>query len=723
MQAQGVLPERLPSSLHYLTMFGPAAAALLIARLLQEPTGTPHAERRSVAHRTFWWTLGFGSPLLLFVIAVVAARIAGPTPPTWKSLGHVNYLPDLGLAAWGLWLATGVGEELGWRGFALPRLQRTHSAMSSTLLLAIGWAGWHLPAFFYVPSYTAMGLRIVPGFFLGVLAGAIVLTWLYNSSGGSVFAAALWHASFNFVTASPNASGLVAAVTSTLVMIWAIVIVWRYDWATLASSWRSVRTTREEQTRALPGDERIPDAIDTLTHGVTIQRPPRDVWPWLVQMGAGRRAGWYSYDWLDNARQPSATRVVPDLQHATIGTVFPALPATTDAFVLLAIEPERLLILGGPAPNGAPIVTWAFCLDEVAPGVTRLLVRARGGPGYRFHGLPLLLTRVVVRVVHFIMQRKQLLGIAMRAETATSHQSAFKTADGEAAFLAAYNASMKTWPVPYEELEIPSRFGLTHVIASGPKDAPPLVLLHGYWATSTMWSPNIAALSHDYRVYAVDVMGQPSKSIPADPVRCAAEYAAWLTATLDALHLSRVYLVGMSFGGWLALNYAVSAPDRVEKLVLLSPGGFLPMVIQFNLRGMLMMLIPTRVTVNSFMRWLGFTGAGARPVLDLMYLGLKHFRVPRETSRIRPTVFSDDELRAVRVPTLLLIGDQEVISDPAKALARARRLIPDFQGELVPQSRHDMCVSQCRTVDARVLDFLKTTRTDDRGIVVERSVA
>ena len=130
-----------------------------------------------------------------------------------------------------------------------------------------------------------------------------------------------------------------------------------------------------------------------------------------------------------------------------------------------------------------------------------------------------------------------------------------------------------------------------------------------------------------------------------------------------------------------------------------------------------MVLVPTRVTVNSFMRWLGFTGLGTRPVLDLMYLGLKDFRVPRETSRIRPTVFSDDELRAVRVPTLLLIGDHEVISDPAKALARACRLIPDVQGELVPQSRHDMCVSQCRIVDARVLDFLKTTRTDDRGVV------
>ena len=79
--------------------------------------------------------------------------------------------------------------------------------------------------------------------------------------------------------------------------------------------WPSVRATTDERARALPGDERIPQAIDSLTHGVTIRRPARDVWPWLVQMGAGSRGGWYSYDWLDNGRKPSAARIVPDLQH------------------------------------------------------------------------------------------------------------------------------------------------------------------------------------------------------------------------------------------------------------------------------------------------------------------------------------------------------------------------------------------------------------------------
>jgi hypothetical protein len=181
-------------------------------------------------------------------------------------------------------------------------------------------------------------------------------------------------------------------------------------------AWRSVRASEHERTRRLPGDERIPNAIDTLTHGVTIRCAPRDVWPWLVQMGAGSRAGWYSYDWLDNRRQPSATHIVPELQHPAIGAVFPALPRVTEGFFLLALEPQRVLMLGWRAPDGALEVTWTFVLEEHAPGVTRLLVRVRAGRGYRLWGLPLVLTRLVARAVHFIMQRKQLLGIAARAE-------------------------------------------------------------------------------------------------------------------------------------------------------------------------------------------------------------------------------------------------------------------------------------------------------------------
>jgi pimeloyl-ACP methyl ester carboxylesterase len=151
-----------------------------------------------------------------------------------------------------------------------------------------------------------------------------------------------------------------------------------------------------------------------------------------------------------------------------------------------------------------------------------------------------------------------------------THTSAFKTPEGEAAYLAAYEAAMRSWPVPYEEIDIPGRFGITHVVVTGPKDALPLVLLHGASMTSAMWSPNIADFSKDYRVYAIDVMSQPSKSIPHpdEPIRDKSDFMGWLSETLNRLELDRVSLVGMSNGGWLALNFAMSAPARVRKLAL-----------------------------------------------------------------------------------------------------------------------------------------------------------
>jgi pimeloyl-ACP methyl ester carboxylesterase len=296
---------------------------------------------------------------------------------------------------------------------------------------------------------------------------------------------------------------------------------------------------------------------------------------------------------------------------------------------------------------------------------------------------------------------------------------AFKTLEGEAAYLAAYAEAMKLWPVPYEERVIPGRFGRTHVIVSGPKGAAPLVLLHGYWATLAMWSLNVADLSKNHRVYAIDIMGQPGLSIPGEPIRTAADYIDWLTDTLDGLDLDRVSLVGMSYGAWLGLSYAIAVPARVQKLVLLSPAASLvPLVKQFSLRGMMMFLCPARITVGWFMRWLGTRDGRRNPavrrlsntLVDLMWLGLKHYRFQPVTMQVVPTVFTDDELRLLVMPTLLLIGEREVIYDPQAALDRAHNCILGLEGELVPNTSHDMTFVAQQLVDARILQFLRDNR-------------
>jgi pimeloyl-ACP methyl ester carboxylesterase len=96
---------------------------------------------------------------------------------------------------------------------------------------------------------------------------------------------------------------------------------------------------------------------------------------------------------------------------------------------------------------------------------------------------------------------------------------------------------------------------------------------------------------------------------------------------------------------------------------------------------------------------------------DQMYLGNRYFRQPAEMTNFIPSVlqdpFSDEELRSMQVPTLLLIGQQEALYDSAAALERARRLIPNIEGELIAQANHEMTISKHEIVDPRVLEFLK----------------
>jgi hypothetical protein len=172
--------------------------------------------------------------------------------------------------------------------------------------------------------------------------------------------------------------------------------------------------------RRLPGDEILAATRAQKTHGVTIEAPVEKVWPWLVQIGA-RRAGWYSFDRLDNGGTRSAERIVPELQHLAVGDIIPALPKSPDGFAVLRLEPERALVLGDPsllpgaARSGGPPwrTTWAFVLEPIGPTATRLAVRARAE-------FPPTRTMAVVRrllgLAHEVMERRQLKNLRRRAE-------------------------------------------------------------------------------------------------------------------------------------------------------------------------------------------------------------------------------------------------------------------------------------------------------------------
>jgi hypothetical protein len=178
-----------------------------------------------------------------------------------------------------------------------------------------------------------------------------------------------------------------------------------------------VHATAAEAARSLDGDELIPSPIGVVNHAITIHRPPAEVWPWLAQMGSGR-AGWYAYDFIDNDGHRSADRILPEFQNVTVGSVFPALPGAKDVFVVAQCEPGRSLVLTWRSPDGRYQTTWAFVLEQHQRDQTRLIVRGRIASGYRPYGLPQWVAVLLGRPAHFIMQRKQLLSIRRRTESA-----------------------------------------------------------------------------------------------------------------------------------------------------------------------------------------------------------------------------------------------------------------------------------------------------------------
>lgn len=248
----------------------------------------------------------------------------------------------------------------------------------------------------------------------------------------------------------------------------------------------------------------------------------------------------------------------------------------------------------------------------------------------------------------------------------------FRSAQARVEYDAAYDRGLATLPAPADQHDLPTPFGTARVYRFGEPGADPIVLLPGRAGTTIMWQSNLNAFLARGPVYALDLIGEPGRSEQTVAIRDAADQAAWLDAVLATLDLGEVHLVGYSFGGWLAANLAIRAPERLASLALIDPVlTFARLPISLFARTALTLVPGVRHRARqSFLAWVsgGSEVAQDDPVATVIDEGMRTYRIALPT----PVLFTDAQLRGITIPVLALIAGRSVMHDGRRAADRAR---------------------------------------------------
>jgi pimeloyl-ACP methyl ester carboxylesterase len=258
--------------------------------------------------------------------------------------------------------------------------------------------------------------------------------------------------------------------------------------------------------------------------------------------------------------------------------------------------------------------------------------------------------------------------------------------DRAAEFARAYQDAVDHWPVPVTAVDVPTGYGTTHLLVCGEQAAPAALLLPGGGATATAWRDVAAGLSSSHRVIAADPIGQPGLSIPADPpIKTAGDLAGWLDQVLDSLAITRAALIGHSYGAWIALRYALHAPGRVSRLVLLDPTDTLaPLSLRYRLHAIALLARPSGQRMRRFLAW----ETRGRP-LDPAWLAVVTAGQNLGRARIvLPRPLRPGQLAGLHMPALVVAAARSRAHDPRRIIRRAQDRLPDVTTAILPDATH-----------------------------------
>jgi pimeloyl-ACP methyl ester carboxylesterase len=297
--------------------------------------------------------------------------------------------------------------------------------------------------------------------------------------------------------------------------------------------------------------------------------------------------------------------------------------------------------------------------------------------------------------------------------------SRFRSEVGRDAYVRLYDAAVAAAPMRVHELDVETSYGVTHVLAAGPEDGPPLVALHAKSFSSTMWLPLLPVLAEGHRAYLIDAVGDLNKSVATRPLSSPGHVSSWLKETTAALGVSRSVVVGGSIGAWMGTHFAMDHPERVERLVLVAPVGIVssqhPRWLASAMLTCAVMPRPDRLQafVLSMAAPEGRSRLDEEPwrtVVEQFTTGLPTFR--SKLNEARPTRCDIARLAAGSQPTLVLIGEEESLHDGRLMAGRFRGHLPSARVELIPGAGHLLWSDQPIRVASLLEEFLSQDEHD-----------
>jgi len=305
-----------------------------------------------------------------------------------------------------------------------------------------------------------------------------------------------------------------------------------------------------------------------------------------------------------------------------------------------------------------------------------------------------------------------------------------------------YNDIVKEIDVEVESKYVDTRFGRTHMLVAGDADAPPMFMLPGIAGCAALWRRQFPDFAKTHRVYALDIVGQPGKSDTNVLSFLNNDFVEWLSDVQDALGVQKADFIGNSVGGSLCMQMAINKPERVNKIVLLAPTGiaraklpvkiWLTKVMQKNKDANALEKDLTAKSVNRSTNGNATEAGGGggkfgtfdRQLARAMALATRHYRVDKsvgvyssETGKVHiPTGLRvlkkfflsepNKVLRQVKVPTLLIFGEHEMLYKPEAIGKKANRLLDDVQVEIVKDAGHGAIFDQPEYVNQMIIDYL-----------------